>query len=104
MTAAATLALRLKATPAKEVRLAGQQRGEVMAEPVDAAFQRVVEHIGHHGHATAHPLAGTAEFRVVELLSLIHISLLTRKRWMLFGVCGATGLGVLVGAMGYLHL
>ena len=37
-------------------------------------------------------------------IAMAAITLLTRKRWMLFGVCGATGLGVLVGAMGYLHL
>ena len=32
------------------------------------------------------------------------ITLLTRKRWMLFGVYGATALGLLVGVAGYLHL
>ena len=37
-------------------------------------------------------------------IALSAITLLTRKRWMLVGVYGATGLGMLVGAMGYLHL
>ena len=37
-------------------------------------------------------------------IAMAAITLLTRKRWMLFGVYGATGLGLLVGAMGYLHL
>ncbi len=37
-------------------------------------------------------------------IALAAITLLTRKRWMLFGVFGATGLGLVAGAMGYLHL
>lgn len=37
-------------------------------------------------------------------IALSAITLLTRKRWMLFGVYGSTGLGLLIGAMGYLHL
>ena len=37
-------------------------------------------------------------------IALAAITLLTRKRWMLFGVFGASGLGLVVGAMGYLHL
>lgn len=37
-------------------------------------------------------------------IAMAAITLLTRKRWMLLGVYGATSVGVLVGAMGYLHL
>ena len=37
-------------------------------------------------------------------IALSAITLLTRKRWMLVGVYGATALGVAVGTMGYLHL
>jgi len=37
-------------------------------------------------------------------IAMAAITLLTRKRWMLFGVYGATGLGLLAGAMGHLHL
>jgi hypothetical protein len=37
-------------------------------------------------------------------IALAAITLLTRKRWMLFGVFGASGLGLVVGVMGYLHL
>ncbi len=37
-------------------------------------------------------------------IALSAIALLTRKRWMLFGVYGSAGLGLLAGAMGYLHL
>ena len=37
-------------------------------------------------------------------IALSAITLLTRKRWLLAGVYGASGLGLVVGAMGYLHL
>ena len=37
-------------------------------------------------------------------IALAAITLLTRKRWMLVGVFGASGLGLVAGAMGYLHL
>jgi len=37
-------------------------------------------------------------------IAMAAITLLTRKRWMLFGVYFATALGLVVGAMGYLHL
>lgn len=37
-------------------------------------------------------------------IALSAITLLTRKRWLLVGVYGATGLGLLAGVMGFLHL
>ena len=37
-------------------------------------------------------------------IALAAIALLTRKRWMVLGVYGSAGLGLVVGAMGYLHL
>ncbi|UCV02453.1 DUF4337 domain-containing protein [Dechloromonas denitrificans] len=37
-------------------------------------------------------------------IALSAITLLTRKRWLLAGVFGATGFGLLAGVMGYLHL
>ena len=37
-------------------------------------------------------------------IALAAITLLTRKRWMLVGVFGASGLGLVAGALGYLHL
>lgn len=37
-------------------------------------------------------------------IALSAITLLTRKRWLLFGVYGATGFGLVVGVMGYFHL
>ena len=38
------------------------------------------------------------------VIALSAITLLTRKRWLLGAVFGATGLGIAVGVMGYLHL
>lgn len=37
-------------------------------------------------------------------IALAAITLLTRKRWLLVGVYGSTALGLVAGAMGYLHL
>jgi hypothetical protein len=37
-------------------------------------------------------------------IALSAITLLTRKRWMLGGVFTATGVGLLCGVAGYLHL
>ncbi|MBS1139365.1 MAG: putative transrane protein [Proteobacteria bacterium] len=37
-------------------------------------------------------------------IALAAITLLTRKRWLLAGVLGATGFGLVAGVMGYLHL
>ncbi|MDO8932945.1 MAG: DUF4337 domain-containing protein [Rhodocyclaceae bacterium] len=37
-------------------------------------------------------------------IALSAITLLTRKRWLLVGVFGASGFGVVAGIMGYLHL
>ena len=37
-------------------------------------------------------------------IALAAITLLTRKRWLLVGVYGATGMGLIAGVMGYLHL
>lgn len=37
-------------------------------------------------------------------IALSAITLLTRKKWLLLGVYGSSGLGVLAGIMGYLHL
>ena len=37
-------------------------------------------------------------------IALSAITILTRKRWLLAGVFGASGLGLVAGIMGYLHL
>ena len=61
------LILRLEAFCPEQIRLIEHQLREFGAQGIDAAFQIIVEHVGHHGHATTHPLAGAAEFGVVEL-------------------------------------
>ncbi len=47
--------------------MVGEQVGEFVAECVDPALQRGVEHVAEHQHAALHPLARAAEFRVAEL-------------------------------------
>ena len=37
-------------------------------------------------------------------IALAAITLLTRKQWLLFGVYGSTGLGLIAGVLGYLHI
>ena len=37
-------------------------------------------------------------------IALSAIALLTRKKWLLYGVFGAAGIGVAFGAMGFLHM
>jgi hypothetical protein len=37
-------------------------------------------------------------------IALSAITLLTRKRWLLVGVYGASGLGIVAGVLGYLHI
>jgi hypothetical protein len=37
-------------------------------------------------------------------IAMSAITLLTRKRWLLAGVYGATGVGLVIGTMGYLHI
>ncbi len=50
----------------QEHLVVGQRVGEFVAEVIDRRFQAVVEHVSHHGHAAAHPLAA-AEFRAAKL-------------------------------------
>jgi hypothetical protein len=37
-------------------------------------------------------------------IALSAIALLTRKKWLLYGVFGAAGIGVAFGAMGFMHM
>ena len=60
----------------------------------------------HHSEAEmhVHERWALATTLLQIAIALSAITLLTRKRWMLVGVFGATGLGVVAGVMGYLHL
>src|SRR5258708_35345768 len=51
----------------KEGGLVCHQAGKLGTEPIDPAFQVVVEHVGDHGHSPLHPLAGATKFGVIEL-------------------------------------
>ena len=59
----------------------------------------------HHSEAEmhVHERWALATTLLQIAIALSAITLLTRKRWMLVGVFGATGLGVVAGVMGYLH-
>jgi hypothetical protein len=63
----------------------------------DADAQSVAEMHVHERWALATTLLQIA-------IALSAITLLTRKRWLLAGVYGATGLGLLAGLLGYLHV
>jgi len=65
--AVATLALRLEAAGAHQIGLVGHQVGQLVAQRIDAALEVAVEHVGHHDHAAAHPLARARELGVREL-------------------------------------
>lgn len=60
----------------------------------------------HHSEAEMHVHERWALATTLLQISiaLAAITLLTRKRWLLAGVYGATGLGLVAGVMGYLHL
>ena len=60
----------------------------------------------HHSEAEMHVHERWALATTLLQISiaLAAITLLTRKRWLLAGVFGSTGLGLVAGVMGYLHL
>lgn len=71
---------------------------ETLEATVKAADQKSEQEMHVHGRwALATTLLQIA-------IALSAITLLTRKRWMLGGVYGATAIGLAVGVMGYLHL
>jgi hypothetical protein len=79
----------------KEEIKAGAEKLEAAAQEADQASEREM-HV-HERWALATTLLQVS-------IALSAIALLTRKRWLLAGVYGASGLGVITGAMGYLHL
>lgn len=60
----------------------------------------------HHSEAEmhVHERWALATTLLQVSIALAAITLLTRKRWLLVGVFGAAGLGLVAGAMGHLHL
>lgn len=53
-------------TCANSFRPVRDQREQLLTQRFDARFQGMVKHAGQHDHA-AHPLAGAAEFGMLEL-------------------------------------
>jgi hypothetical protein len=72
------------------------------AEKLEAEAKASDEHSEKEMHVHERWALATTLIQIAIALSAI--TLLTRKRWMLVGVYGATGLGLVAGVMGYLHL
>lgn len=72
------------------------------AEKLEAAATRANEMSEMEMHVHERWAMATTLLQIAIALSAI--TLLTRKRWMLLGVYGSTGLGLAAGVMGYLHL
>jgi len=72
------------------------------AEKLEAAATKANEKSEIEMHVHERWAMATTLLQIAIALSAI--TLLTRKRWMLGGVYGATAMGLVIGAMGYLHL
>lgn len=81
-----------------------QEKEEIKAEAekLEAAAKEADQHSDLEMHVHERWALATTLLQIAIALSAI--TLLTRKRWMMYGVYGATGLGVVAGVMGYLHL
>lgn len=75
---------------------------KVEADKLEAAAKEADHHSEAEMHVHERWALATTLLQIA--IALAAITLLTRKRWMLLGVYGATGLGVVAGIMGYLHL
>ena len=72
------------------------------AEKLEAKAKASDEHSEKEMHVHERWALATTLIQIAIALSAI--TLLTRKRWMLVGVYGSAGLGLVAGIMGYLHL
>lgn len=75
---------------------------KVQAEQLEAAAKEADHKSEAEMHVHERWALATTLLQIAIALSAI--TLLTRKRWLLAGVLGSTGLGLVVGVMGYLHL
>lgn len=75
---------------------------KVEADKLEAEAKASDEHSNQEMHVHERWALATTLIQIAIALSAI--TLLTRKRWMLVGVYGASALGVAAGVMGYLHL
>ncbi len=75
---------------------------KVDADKLEAEAKASDEHSNKEMHVHERWALATTLIQIAIALSAI--TLLTRKRWMLVGVYGASALGLGAGVMGYLHL
>jgi hypothetical protein len=75
---------------------------KIEAEKLEAAAAKANEKSELEMHVHERWAMATTLLQIAIALSAI--TLLTRKRWMLGGVYGATAAGLIIGAMGYFHL
>lgn len=75
---------------------------KVEADKLEAAAKHANEMSELEMHVHGRWAIATTLLQIAIALSAI--TLLTRKRWMLFGVYGASALGLGAGLLGYLHL
>ena len=75
---------------------------KVEADKLEAEAKASDEHSNLEMHVHERWALATTLIQIAIALSAI--TLLTRKRWMLLGVYGASALGLGAGVMGYLHL
>ena len=81
-----------------------KEKEEIKAEAdkLEAEAKASDEHSNQEMHVHERWALATTLIQIAIALSAI--TLLTRKRWMLVGVYGASALGLAAGVMGYLHL
>lgn len=81
-----------------------KEKDEIKAEA--DKLEAAAKEADHHSEAEMHVHERWALATTLLQISiaLAAITLLTRKRWLLAGVFGSTGLGLVAGVMGYLHL
>lgn len=72
------------------------------AEKLEEAARRADEHSAAEMHVHGRWALATTLLQIAIALSAI--TLLTRQRWLLAAVYGATGLGLAAGVMGFMHL
>ena len=88
----------------QEVERYKKEKQEIKADAdkLEASAKEADRHSEVEMHVHERWAMATTLLQVAIALSAL--ALLTRKRWMLAGVYGATALGVLAGIAGYLHL
>lgn len=75
---------------------------KVEADKLEAEAKESDHHSSLEMHVHERWALATTLIQIAIAMSAI--TLLTRKRWMLVGVYGASALGIAAGVMGYLHL